>query len=90
VNIKSKAVLILSSDPNKDLELNKVLNLNHQHLQNRRFQIWKNEIHEELGDRWTIARAKQVREAYTNTAYGYNKEFKDFILWYLDNKIINT
>jgi uncharacterized protein (TIGR02646 family) len=89
VNIKSEAVLVLSSDPNRDSELNKVLNLNHQYLQNRRFQIWKNEIHKQLGNRWTTARAEELREAYANIADGYNKEFKDFILWYLDNKIIN-
>lgn len=41
VNRKSEEVFILSSDLEKDKELNTVLNLNHQFLQNRRFQIWK-------------------------------------------------
>ena len=85
VRIKSEEVLIFSSDKEKDDELNKVLNLNHQYLQNRRFQIWKNEIHKQLGDRWTIARAEAVRQTYFNTPNGEHKEFKDFVLWYLED-----
>jgi uncharacterized protein (TIGR02646 family) len=85
VSVKSEEVLILSSDTNKDNELNKVLNLNHQYLQSRRFQIWKNEIHRQLGEKWTVVRAEQIRQAYFDTPNGQHKEFKDFVLWYLDD-----
>lgn len=86
VKTKSEEVLILSCDKDKDSELNKILNLNHQRLKSRRFSIWKNHVLKHLGEErtWTEARVREIKTSYNQIMDGQNKEFKDFILWYLD------
>ena len=87
VRIKSEEVLIISSDEDKNEELNKILNLNHQRLRSRRFTTWKNSVLKHLGEErtWTVTRIKDARISYNQIVDGQHKEFKDFILWYLDN-----
>lgn len=83
-------VLVLSRNDSKDRELNEVLNLNHDYLKSRRFQKWKNEVQNKLGEDWTVSRVEEVRSAYVQLSNGCHKEFKDFILWYLDNWLQKT
>lgn len=71
VNPKQEEVIVLSENAGKDFELNKdVLNLNHDYLKSRRFQMWKNEVHKKLGEEktWTVPRVREVRVAYAQTS----------------------
>ena len=89
LNKVKEEVLILSSDNEKQEELNHkdILNLNHQRLRSRRFHTWKNQVLRQLGEErnWTVARVVEVRNSYNQITDGKHKEFKDFILWYLDD-----
>jgi uncharacterized protein (TIGR02646 family) len=87
LNKESEEVIILSSDPNKGTELVNILNLNTEYLREERFRVWKKVIKRQLGDEetWTINNVQQVRNDYSDVSNGCHKEFKDFVLWYLDN-----
>ena len=89
LNKVKEEVLILSSDDKKEKELKDkdFLNLNHQRLRSRRFNTWKNQVLKQLGEErnWTVARVTEVRNSYNQITDGKHKEFKDFILWYLDD-----
>ena len=87
LNEASEEVFILSSDDEKLKELVEILNLNTDYLREERFRIWKKVIKRQLGDKdtWTITNVQQVYNDYSDVSNGRHKEFKDFVLWYLNN-----
>jgi uncharacterized protein (TIGR02646 family) len=87
LNEESEEVIILSSDAEKRKELVEILNLNTEYLREERFRIWKKVIKRQLGDEetWIISNVQQVRNDYSDVSNSCHKEFKDFVLWYLDN-----
>lgn len=89
VNFYSEEVLILSTDPDVDRELNQILNLNHQVLRTNRFNRWKRATRH-LGEvkTWKEVKVKQLIEDYQSLIEGRkHQEFKDFILWHLNDWI---
>ena len=88
VRTKERAVYVLSKDRGIDEELEKTLNLNEQRLASRRFEVWENLIAKVLPEKdWTSAKLTQLKKEYSLPINGQNIEFKDFILWYLDEEI---
>ena len=85
-------VLLLCSDEDKQNELTGggkgTLNLNHDDLRRRRFDVYKNEIQKKLGsnsEEWIYQDVKNIRDNYSSLAEGRrHRAFKDFVLWYLD------
>ena len=89
VNPRSEEVLIFSTDPEIEKELNQTLNLNHQMLRASRFNQWRR-VTKYLGDSktWKAISVKQLIEEYQiPTNRTQHKEFKDFIIWYLNDWI---
>jgi uncharacterized protein (TIGR02646 family) len=87
LNEASEEVIIFSSDTEKRKELIEILNLNTEYLREERFRIWKKVINRQLGDEdtWTIPNVRKVYTDYSDVSNGRHKEFKDFVLWYLNN-----
>jgi uncharacterized protein (TIGR02646 family) len=89
-NIRSndRAVFVISRNSGIDEELEKVLNLNDQRIVSRRYEVWENLILKVLPEKeWTSAKLTQLRNEYGQPFNGQNIEFKDFILWWLDEQI---
>lgn len=87
---KSEEVIVLSPNEDKQKEIDEIISLNVDFLKNRRFTRWKNVVQKRLGDEktWTKAKVQALRDEYAQLdELGRHKEFKDFILWYLDEKL---
>ncbi|MFN0201866.1 MAG: hypothetical protein ACKVTZ_10110 [Bacteroidia bacterium] len=68
-------------------EINKVLNLNEQSLAQRRFSYWKREIEDALRGKWTKPRLEALIAEFEGSNVTHHKDFSDFILQYLSQKI---
>ncbi len=89
-------VLVSSPDtegePFRDLErdLKVTLNLNEQHLEGARFRAYEKRIKKLLLPNAKTAKLENLQELagrYSHPTNGQNIEFKDFILWWLDDQI---
>ena len=94
VKNESQEVLLFSSNGDKDKELTGrtkgCLNLNHDILKSARFSIYKNVIKKQLGEDksiWGSNQVKDLKSKYADSSDGYHKEFKDFVLWFLEDWI---
>lgn len=64
------------------------LNLNHDRLKRDRFSVYKNEMQRPLGNdeaQWDMQEVEAVKAAYLEHLDGFNKKYKDFVLWYLED-----
>jgi uncharacterized protein (TIGR02646 family) len=83
-----RVVFVFATDRNVNDELNSVLNLNTQRLVSRRYDVWERKVLEVLPEKqWSAAKLTQLRKEYAQPIHGHNIEFKDFILWFLDEEI---
>ncbi len=89
VNPRSEEVLIFSTDPEIEKELNQILNLNHQILREKRFNQWRR-VTKNLGhtETWKVPKVKRLKDDYALLVDGIkHQEFKDFIVWHLEDWI---
>jgi uncharacterized protein (TIGR02646 family) len=94
VKNESQEVLLFSSNESKDKELTGrkkgCLNLNHDRLKSDRFSVFKNVIKKQLGEdksTWKLNQVEDLITEYADSSDGYHKEFKDFVLWLLEDWI---
>lgn len=92
VKTNSNEVIVGLSVENesKEIELtgSNYLNLNHETLKHRRFTEFVNQIQKKLGKEegaWNPKRVEQLLEDLASSQDSPKLQFKDFILWYLDD-----
>lgn len=89
VKVNDEEVLVFSSDDDVNKELDKILNLNHSDLKKMRFRRWnvlKNKLGTIVSD-WQQETVEALIDDFSQEKDGRHQEFKDFIIWYLNDWI---
>lgn len=90
VLMAQREVIVISANEEIKKEIVTILNLNEQRLRSRRFTIWDKKVKRRLPDESKDLNPKslqELRKELDAPIDGKYVEFKDFLLWWIDEEI---